>query len=595
MLELYKAETRRFARWSTGVGALHLLALFMLDRLFPWLRENGEIAILAGTLYGAAGVIFGVYQAASYARMNHWIALLHRPLAPWRIMTGVVGGAATVLALAILIPLLIYTATLTLQTGRIVDARHWLLVVSGTLIGLIGLLIGSYAALAPRRYGWTGAIATIILIASNNAGGSGALLLQVILIATLALLIAGAFKPDRVTAPANPWLQALTGGMAALSIYFVLLVGGGFAYQLTLVAIGRNPLVNSPPPGGLVEASRADSVDLIAGALAASPGRETAGLRAHLPGAKLTRLPVAMEWLPMTGELTDAGPITFVDQRRSIAWTYSHDSRSFRGLRLKDRRSAGELRPPEGFAQPPRLIDKNMMIAGADLYRFDPESGRIERLARLPRGEVIVAKPVPAEGRLAILGDRALHLVTPAGDGAARPAAGSSARDLVVPLPGAIGSLRRLELATLSDRVLVSFFFGRDSIEGPLPAWQQVVSIAPDGARSVLAQRAFAPEFSSVLRFRAYWLSPALHEIAVAAEQIGTADVPILRRGPIEIPGGVWIAAALLSLTAAAGTFALARRRRLSSGARIAWTVAAAALGLPLLAAFWLLSRKPRT
>jgi hypothetical protein len=586
MMELYTAECRRFGRWAIGLGVLHAAALFFLDRTFPGMRDDEEIAVLAGFAYAVTGAIFGFYQSASYARVNHWIALLHRPLPPWRIMAGVTGAAATLAFAAVLLPLLAFTAALTLQVGRVVDARHWPMALAGALFALIGFGIGSYLALAPRRYGWAALAAAGVLTISSLGTGTGALLLPLLVIAVLTALVMSAFKPDRSLPPSHPALLALTASVAALSLYFLLLAGGGLAYQLGLAAIGRNPLVNIAPPGGLVEASRAESDDLLAAALASSSSPEAAVVRARLRGVEALRLPIGYDEVPTRGDLTNIRPITFTGPRRSVDWTYSHDTNSFLGLRLKDRRPIGEFRPVGGFEAPPILLGDGSMIAGGSLYRLDPRSSALERRLHLP-GEMILAKPVPIGPVAALLSDRALHFVGPDG-------AGASGATIAVPLPGLVGDLRRIDLARLPDRIVVSFFFGRDSVEGPSRAWQRVVSVGPDGAVRTLAERRFGPELSDALRFRAYWLSPALRLAAGAMERIGSGSAWSAPRARIDVSRGVWIAAGLLSLASALATVFLARRRRLRARETAGWALAALALGLPMFGAFWLIRKGPR-
>lgn len=590
MIEMYKAECRRFGRWAVGLGALHVAVLFFLDRTFPGMRDDDEVAMLAGFVYGLTGAIFGFYQCASYARTNHWIALLHRPLPPWRIMASITGAAASLLFAAVLLPLLAFTAAVALQAGRVVDARHWPLTLAGALIALIGFGLGSYVALAPRRYGWTALVAAGLLTVSSLGTGTAALLLPLLIIAVLTLLVASAFKPDRSLAPSRPGALALTAVVAALSLYFLLLTGGGIAYQLSLAAVGRSPLVNTAPPGGLVEASRAESNDLLAAALATNPDRQVAAIRASLRGVEARRLPIAFDELPTRGALTNIGPITFTGPRRSIEWTYSHDSNSLHGLRLKDRRPVGELQPAGGFEAPPLQLGDGGMIAGGSLYQLDPRSGTLERRLRLPQGEAILAKPVPLGSTVAVLGKSALYLVDRNALEGRRP----SGAPVAVPLPGMVGDLRRIDLARLRDRTVISFFFGRDSIEGPSRAWQRVVVVASDGRVRPLAQRSLGPDQSDVLRFRAYWLSPAIHVFASAAEKIGSGSAWRAPRAPVVVPRGIWIAAGLLSLAAAAATTLLARRRRLGAAETAAWTLAALALGLPMFGAFWLIRKGPR-
>jgi hypothetical protein len=583
MIELYKLELRRFARWAFGLGILHAAVLFLLDRTFPAMRDDPEIAGFLGFVYIVVGALLGFYQSASYARMNHWIALLHRPLAPWRIMAAVSGASATLLAAAVSIPLLVFTASLTLQVGRVVDARHWPLASAGALTALIGLGIGSYLALAPRRYGWAALVAVFVLIISRLGAGPVALLLPLLLIGVLALLLAGAFKPDRSLPPSKPGLLAVTAGVAALSLYFLMIFGSGLAYQLSLGIVGRNPEMGTPPAGGLVEASRAQSDDLIAAALTAAPGSEAATVRKLLQGTEAKRLPGAVnqKFMPTRGELTNSGPIAFT--KEGIEWTYSHDRNAFLGLRLMDRRAVGELRPVGGFEAPP------LMVAGGSLYRFDPRSGTLVRRLQLSPGEMIVARPVASGPGVAVLSDRALYFV----DRSMLEGGPVSGAKAAVPLPGMIGDLQRLDVAHLPDRTIISFFFGLDSIEGPAKAWQRVVSAAPDGTVSTLAHRSLGPDHAAVLRFRSYWLSPALRATWTAANEIGSGFAWIPQRAPIDVPRGIWIAAGLLSLAAAAATALLARRRRLEVGETAAWTLAALAFGIPLFAAFWVIRKNP--
>ncbi|HYJ83485.1 MAG TPA: hypothetical protein VEW26_11680 [Allosphingosinicella sp.] len=585
MIELYKAEGRRFGRWAFGLAVLHLAVLFFLDRASPGIRDSADAAKLAGFGYGLGGAIFGFYQSASYARLNHWIALLHRPLAPWRIMAAIAGAGATLLLAAVLIPLLGFTAEISLQAGRVVDARHWLLALAGGVMGLVGFGIGSYLALAPRRYGWTALVAAGLLIATSSGTGGAALLLPLLMIAALTLLLIGAFRPDRSLPPSNPALLALTAAVAAFSLYFLLLTGVAITCQLGLAAIGRNPMIDTPPPGGLVEAWRAGSNELLDAALAANAAPDV--IRAELRGVDAFQLPVALDELPARGALTNVGSIAFIDPRRGIEWTYSHDGNAFMGLRLKDRRSAGELRPDGGFESPPLLLGDGSMIAGGSLYRLDPRSGTLERRLRLPPGEAIVARPVPVEPAVAVLSDRALYFVDPNGLESGR----SSGGRIAVRLPGPIGDLGRLDLARLPDRAIVSFFFRGDIIEGPSRAWQSVVSVAPDGTVTRLAERPLGPDHPDALRFCAYWLSPAIRAIAGAAEGIGSGSARTLRRAPVEVPRGIWIAAGLLSLGAAAATALLAVRRRLGPREIAAWTLAALAFGIPMLGAFWVVRR----
>lgn len=581
MSELYVAELRRFARWAAGLAVLHLLGLLMLDYLFPGISDDDEICRMAAVVYAAGGTIFGVYQAASYARLNHWVALLHRPVAPWRIMAGVTGAGATVVVAVMLPPLLVLLGTQAMNPERVIDARHWLAPFAATLFALIGYLGGSYAAVAPRRYGWTGLATAAVLMIGTLAFGAGALLLPALIVALLAMLVAGAYRPDRTRATTQPVLLGLSALTASFTFFFVVLMLGGIAYHMSLVVLGRNPLVSTDAsaPGGLVQSSRSNGDELITAAL----GPKSPNLR----GVEVVRLPLPMEWLPRRGEMTRTVASDLTDNRRGTSWRFSHDADAYVGFRMKDRRPVGRLRPAGGFVAPPVSVGDGILASGGTLFRFDPATGTLIRLLQLPAGEVIVAKPKPIGQHVAILGDRALHLFD-----AAVMRGGDAGRAVTIPLGGAVADVRRIDAAPLADRTIVSIFFGQNSIEGPSSAWQRVVSVAPDGAVAELTRRHFAPEFSDVMRFRATWISPVLYTLAEGAERIGAAEASYERQAEPVIPHIVWAIAITLAVLSAIGTFVLATRRRLGTTAATLWSLASLIFSLPMAIAFALIERR---
>ncbi len=581
MSDLYFAELRRFARWAAGLAVLHLLALLLLDYLFPGINDDDEVVRMAGAVYAAGGAIFGVYQAASYARLNHWIALLHRPVAPWRIMAGVVGAGATAVVAVMLPPLLLLIGSQTLNVERVIDARHWLAPFAATLFALIGFLGGSYGAAAPRRYGWTGLATAAVLMIGSLAFGAGALLLPALIVVLLAILVAGAFRPDRTRATTQPLLLGVTALTAAFTVFFVLLMMGGIAYHLSLAALGRNPLVHATAsqPGGLVQSSRANGEELIASAL----GRAAPDLR----GVEAVRLPLTLEWLPRRGEMTRTVGSDVLDSRRGILWRFSHDADAYVGFRLKDRHPVGRMRPAGGFAAPPISVGEGILASGGTLYRFDRATGALVHMLQLPAGEVVVARPKPIGRRLAVLGEQALYLVD-----AAVMDGHSAAQPLRIPLGGAVADVRRIDAAPLEGRMILSIFFGQNSIEGPSSAWQRVVSVASDGTVTELARRRFAPEFGDAMRFRATWISPVIHALAEAAERIGAAEGPLDRQAEPVVPTGIWTLAAVLAALSALATFVLALRRRLGTTAAVVWSLASLIFSLPFFVAFALIERR---
>ncbi|MBB4840376.1 hypothetical protein HNP52_003468 [Sphingomonas kyeonggiensis] len=585
MFELYKAECRRFRWWALGAGALHAGILLFFDRMVDPLQQPAMIYELVAAIYAGAGVLLGLFQAGSYARINQWMALLHRPLSPRRVLIAVAGGSATMLAAAVLVPILLLLIGHGLIGSRFVDARHWLLGLSGMLIALTGLMGGIYAALSPRRYGWLVLIPALLPTASMAVGWA-AIVVQTGVLVALALLVTSAFKPDLAEPPRTITGLAGTALTAAMGAYLLLVVAGDLVFQTLWITTGTHPLNGVPPRGGVTEATRADGAALIEAGLAGRQDNRARLWREQVRLSEIFEVPPTMKWLPVRGELTNVAPMEFDDERRGTRWTFSHDDMRFHGVRLSDGAALGTLDVPGGFDAPPLPIEGGHLIAGGSLLGFDADDGMIHRSIRLPAGETIVARPSTAGTALAVMSDRALRLYDVR---VLDESAGSDAPLATVPLPGPVGSLMRLDLIELLDGYLVSFTYARDGVDGPADAWQQIVHVTGAGTSRPVARRTLTPDFPFVTRFAPYWISPALKVARDLAEHAGSGPVPMAQRTPVKIPLSIWIAAGLLAALSAAVVALLARRWRLGLRASAAWMLATLALGPPMLFAFWLI------
>lgn len=590
MFELYKAECRRFRWWALGAGALHAGTLLFFDRVVDPLQQPAMIYQMVAAIYAGAGVLLGLFQAGSYARINQWIALLHRPLSPRRVLVAVAGGSATMLAAAVLVPIALLLVGHDLIGSRFVDARHWLLGLSGVLIALIGLMGGIYAALSPRRYGWLVLIPALLPTVSMAVGWA-AVAVQAGVLILLALLVASVFKPDLAEPPHTVMGLGGTALAAAMGAYLLLVVAGDLVFQTLWIATGTHPLNGVPPRGGVTEATRADGAVLMEAGLAGRQDDQARIWREQVRLSEVFGVTPTIKWLPVRGELTNAAPMEFDDDRRGARWTFSHDDMRFHGVRLSDGAALGTLAVDGGFEAPPLPIDGGRLIAGGSLFAFDTDDGAIHRRIRLPAGETIVAPPSMVGTALAVASNRALRLydarVLDGNQGSETPLA-------TVPLPAPVGGLMRLDLIELLDGYLVSFTYARGGVDGPANAWQQVVQVKGTGPGQLVSGRPLAPDFPFVTRFAPYWISPALKVARDLAENAGGGAVPMAEREPVRIPLSIWIAAGLLALLSAAGAALLAKLRQLGLRAGAAWTLATLALGPPMLLAFWLI-RPTRT
>lgn len=592
MFALWMAELRRF-RWLALAAAVLLTGtLLFVDRLADALLQPLAIYRLAGAVCALLGLALGVYQAASYRRTSQWIALIHRPIAPRRILLALGGAGGCALLLPASLPILLMLAAHQAGTGSVPDARHWLLPAAAWLIAMIGYLAGLYLVLAPRRYGWL-AVLPAFLPAVSMAASWHALVVQAATGALLAAMVATVFKPDLDGPPRTAGAMAATTIIVAMGVWLVAAIVGDIAFQTVWIATGSDPLNGEVPRGGIVEASRADGLTLMADALAASPAPQARLWREQAALSEVYRVdPLTTDW-PDRGALTNVGAVRFTDADRRIEWSFGHDDMRFHGRAIATRRRGGVLgiggnNAP--FRQPPMVVDDGRMLTASDILAFDRESGRINPLLTLPSDQVIASAPVPVGDAVAVLTSRDLRFhdarVLEDGD-RLYPA------QAMIPLPGPVGSLLRVDLIELLDGYLAVLTYGRD-INSPDATWQAVRHVDERGRVTAVGERRLTPDYPTLSRFAGWWLSPALTTMRNAAVARPAAERPLGERRADAPPARLWILAAILAIAATVAAALIARRHGFSRRQSGTWALATLIFGPPMLAALWLIRPTPR-
>ncbi|MDB5706077.1 MAG: hypothetical protein JWN66_3193 [Sphingomonas bacterium] len=591
MFELFKAECRRFRWVAIGAAALNAGVLLFFDRVVDPFQQPLMLYQLVAGIYAVAGILLGLYQAGSYRRINQWIMLLHRPLAPGRIFAAVAGGGAVMLAVAIAVPVLVLLASHGLIGARFVDARHWLLAAAALLLALTGYLAGLYVILGRRRYAWL-ALVPALLPTTSAAAGWGAIAVQALVVLVLTGLVASIFKPDLEEVPRKSALAG-TALMVAMGAYVVAVVAGDIVFQIGWIATGTHPLNSIPPKGGVIEAVRSEGGPLIEAGLSGRHDRQAQLWREQVRLSEVFALPPQTARLPVRGSLTNVVPIEFDDARAGVRWTFSHDDMLFHGVKLATNARVGTLGLEGGaaFGTPPLPVDGGALMAASQIAIFSEDDGRIHGRITLPAGETIAAAPTRMGDAVGLVSDRGLRIydarVLVEGD-RLHPALAT------LPLPGPIGGLLRIDAIELLDGYLISFTYGHGGIDGPGAAWQRIVRVDGAGRSATVRERRLNPDFPAISRFSPYWLSLPLKLGREAAEGMFAAKEPLALRAPVALPPGVAIGTGLLALASAIGTLVLARRWRLPAGAQAMWTVATLVLGAPMLVALALIRPVPR-
>lgn len=593
MFALWMAELRRF-RWL-ALGAVVLLtgALQFVDRLSDALLQPLAIYRLAAAICALLGLLLGLYQAMSYRRTSQWIALIHRPVAPRRILWALGAASGCALLLTTALPVVLMLGAHQVGSGSMPDTRHWLLPVAAWLFAMIGYVAGLYLVLAPRRYGWL-AMLVAFLPAVSMAAGWHALLVQAGTMVVLAAMVTTVFKPDLDGPPRSSGGIAATAFTVAMGAWLVAAVVGDLAFQTVWIATGNDPLNGEVPRGGIVEASRADGQALMADALSLSPAPQARLWREQAVLSEVYRVdPLVADW-PRRGALTNIGEIRFTDPDRRVDWTFSHDDMRFHGRAVATRRRGGVLGiggDNAPFRQPPMVVDDGRMLTASGILAYDRESGRIDPLLMLPPGRVIASAPVLVGDAVAVMTSRDLrfHDARMLEDGDRLYPVQTA-----IPLPGPIGSLLWVDLIDLLDGYLAVFTYGRD-INSPDATWQAVRRVDERGRVTAAGERRLTPDYPALSRFAGWWLSPALTTVRNAAVAWPSGNRPLGERRSDVPPPLIWILAAILSLLAMGAAIPLGRSRGMGWRQVVPWALVTLLTGPPMYVALWLIRPTPHS
>ena len=163
---------------------------------------------------------------------------------------------------------------------------------------------------------------------------------------------------------------------------------------------------------------------------------------------------------------------------------------------------------------------------------------------------------------------------------------------LRVPIPGNYHDIYSLDMIELVDGYLIVFSnsYNAHVAEGAVP-YQHVLRVRDGGAVETIAKRRLDYDYPAIYRYQSFWTSPALYALRNRAQHLFAPPLPLETSVAAPIPRSMWLLAGALSLSALTG--ALWRTRRLAMPVRVraAWVVVCGLIGLPALAALWLLYR----
>jgi len=601
MKDLFLSEWRRFRRHTLIATLSHALSLLFLSRVTYVLQLGYEDQGMLLVIYMLLGLTLAVVQIGSYRKPSQWLWLIHRPLAPTRIFAALALSALSMLAVAVLAPLLVFVLATDAFTTQVVDSRHYMALVYAMAFTMMAWLAGTLACVS-RHKAMVMVLIAPVLLAMHLASVWALLLPTFACLAWLTWIAMHSFRADREAPIVRPSVLLLTA--LPLQLGFFLLV-----FQLSKVTFEVADLVKTSYPGKTVLATDPDaeaqmrsmSQDFVIKGLVGSRDPRAASWRQQLPLLDVAEVMPDIERFSVRHQVSNLGA-RWWDEKRNVEWTFSHDRMMFHGRDPKTGADHGwwgtaGAGTTQSFAQIPTFG-----VTANTLYAIDDTTQRQHELVRLPPGEWFVGRPVRALKRTLVLTNKRVL--------AYRSDWRTSSPDSPLLLDWQLATASDNEqpitvsVVELLDGWLVSLFHYPgpefDGFERLAAPWQQVVYVGADGATKVVGERRDLGDVQIVLGGSiavpktSWWLSPLLYTLGRWPESVldkGLTQPPKLAPLP-EVRVFYPVAAALMLLSLALGYWWL-RGASISAARRRLWLASCAVLSLPAFLSLTCL--EPRT
>lgn len=586
---LMRCEWRRFSRLTLVVGTVHLAALFLLGRVSDPLRWSAEDQLAILVVFMLLGGTLATIQVGAYRRPSQWLWLIHRPLEPRTIFADLSGSALAILGAATAAPAFIWLMATDVFTARVVDVRDYLSVVH--LLGFAWMAWAIAALTLLSRSRWMVISLTLPLVIVLQMASVWWLLIPVIAGAGWLYAIAReTIRANRQAPLTRNWAVLLTALPVQLGLFLLIFhVGKGSVEAIQYFA--------KPPVAGdiVTEADQAATQrlpreGLIAQGLVNSAETLAPSWRSQLPLLPSLFMSPVLERFPLRHQFGNTVPAWW-DAKHGTEWTFSHDAMRFIGRDPRSGHARGAWGPGGAGGGADRPFD-NIPLEGLTrdtLYYVDSERQRQYEQLRLPNGEWFVARPNQELGRVWVMSNRSLRVYHPADP--EQPPYAPLRADWELSYPEDAARLTQVDVAQLLDGWLVSFFYfdPHDRVYSP---WQQVVHVAPDGVSRVVGERRGIHDLrihigvggSALLPTEAWWLSPALHVLASAADRAldtGLTRPPAFE--PLPRAPELWIVALALSAFSLVLGALWLRRCHVQPARKRLWLALCALIGVPAL------------
>ncbi|NQD36819.1 hypothetical protein HPT27_07250 [Permianibacter sp. IMCC34836] len=607
MKDLFFSELRRFRKLALAAAVIHLLLLLFVGRMNDLLQQAYFQSAPIFAFYLLLGLALAIYQVGSYRKPSQWLWLIHRPLPTSHIFAALALSAATLLTLVMLLPQLLIVLGTDLFTSKVVDIRHYLMLLHLLAFAMMAWLAGAHACVS-RHKAAIAVLAAPILLSLHLVSVWWLLLPVSLALAWLSWITLKSFRANREAPVQGTATLLLTALPLQLGLFLVVYEIGAFLYLTGSIMVGTDPLnTEFPPHGGVIESLRSEPKNAMVIALEGSTDPRAPAWREQLPLMEPVRIGPFVQRFPIRQQLSNLNvPTEWFDEVHKILWTFSHDRMLFHGRNPESGadhgwwgvKGAGDTTP---FREVPFASADGYLMSRSVLYAIDDDSHRQHELLRLAADESFVDVPRREFNRLLVLTNQ--RVMAYRSDREAASAFAPPLLDWQLPLPHSVDQLEFVDIAELMDGWLVSTLYGEGQRQigftqfnhYALPS-QQVNYIDDEGHSSLINTRVIPRDYPSLYTVD-WWFSPPLYLLAEWPDSaLDKGFTWPLKPEPLPRDPVLYPVAATFMLLAAALAFWWLRDCTTTTGRRRFWLASCVLLGLPALLSLFLLEpRRQRT
>lgn len=600
MKDLFFSELRRF-RWLAAIAfTANFLLLLFLHRVSDLLQQSWLDALPMLFIYLAIGLALAIAQVGSYRKPSQWAWLIHRPLAPSRIFAALALSSLALLGFVIFLPMLLLLLGTDFLTTRVVDLRHYLMILHVLAFALMAWMAGAHACVSRSRM----AIAVLfapLLLALHLVSTIELLLPVSLALGLLTYITLRAFRANRNASIRGTTTLLTTALPLQLGLFLLCVVLWRFLFVSGSILLGVDPLnTDFPPKGGLIATERAKPGEGIALGLAKSEDPRAVSWRAQLPLLEPVRVGPSLQRFPLRQQFSNLDlPAGWYDEERNVSWTFSHDRMLFIGRNPESGAARGVfglggVDDATPFDAVPVVTENDDLLTPHALYGIDKEAQSIELRLALHDDEQFTALPRRELGRVLLLTNQ--RLIALHEDQRAAANIKPLLPDWELALPKGPQNLDFVSLAELMDGWLVSFVYGDgmrqigfNQFNVVAQPWQQVLFVDADGTATIVAERRINDDRPAMYRTD-WWLSPPMDIFTTVPEATLNKGLTWpLQLSPLPRVPVLYIAGAIMLILSTGIAWWWLRGTCVTTARRRVWLASCALLGLPALLSLLLL------